>query len=339
MPDKYGNMEYSAKEIATYLNGDIEGDPDVKVTGFARIEAGKKGTLCFFANPKYEHYLYGNKADIMIINRDYELKEPLGMTVIRVDNAYSAIASLLEYVSSKKKKYRRHRGWFVRRFFSTKIGKRVSLGDFSYIGRRSAIGDCTIVYPQAYIGDDVTIGRHCVIYSGVRIYPGTVIGDNCIIHANAVIGSDGFGYSHEEDGTYKKIEHTGNVIIEDDVEIGANSTVDRSTLGSTIIHKGVKIDNLCQVAHNVEVGENTVMCAMSAIAGSSKVGARCVLGGQSGISGHITIADGTKVGGQAGVITTVRKEDQALLGTPAIDFNQYYRAYALFRKSAEKQKK
>lgn len=332
-------MEFTAREIAAHLNGDLEGNPDVKVTGFARIESGKKGTLCFYANPKYEQYLYGCKADIMIINRDYVLKEPLGMTLIRVDDAYTAIASLLEYVTAKKRRHRRHRGWFVRRFFSTRIGKKVSIGDFAYIGRRAVIGDYCIIYPQVYIGEDVTIGNNCTIYSGARIYPGTVIGNNCIIHANVVIGSDGFGYSPQPDGSHIKIQHTGNVIIEDDVEIGANSTVDRSTLGSTIIHKGVKIDNLCQVAHNVEVGANTVMCAMSAIAGSSKVGERCILGGQSGVSGHITVASDTKVGGQAGVITNVRKEGMALMGSPAIEYGQYYRAYALFRKSVEKQKK
>lgn len=332
-------MEFSAKEIAEFLKGDLEGNPDAKITGFARIEAGKPGTLSFFANMKYEHFLYTSGAEVMIINRSYELKQPLPMTVIRVDDAYTAIASLLEYVAAKKKKYRRHRGWFVRRFWSTKIGKKVSIGDFAYIGRRTVVGDYTKIYPQVFIGEDVTIGRCCTIYSGVRIYPGTVIGDNCILHANVVVGSDGFGYSVQPDGSHKKIEHTGNVIIEDDVEIGANSTVDRSTLGSTIIHKGVKIDNLCQVAHNVEVGADTVMCAMSAIAGSSKVGERCILGGQSGVSGHISIANGTKIGGQAGVITAVKKEGVALLGTPAIEYGQYYRAYALFRKSAEKQKK
>lgn len=332
-------MEFSAKEIAEFLNGDLEGNPDAKISGFARIEAGKPGTLSFFANMKYEHYLYTSGADVMIINRSYEPKQALPMTVIRVDDAYAAIASLLEYVASKKKKYRRHRGWFVRRFWSTRIGRKVSIGDFAYIGRRTTIGDYTRIFPQVFIGEDVKIGRYCTIYSGARIYPGTVIGDNCIIHANVVIGSDGFGYAVDGDGKHRKIEHTGNVVIEDDVEIGANSTVDRSTLGSTVIRRGVKIDNLCQVAHNVEVGQDTVMCAMSAIAGSSKVGARCILGGQSGISGHISIADGTKIGGQAGVITSVKKEGTALQGTPAIEYGQYYRAYALFRKSAEKQKK
>lgn len=332
-------MEFTAREIAEHLGGVLEGNPDVKVTGFARIESGKEGTLSFYANPKYEHFLYTNGSSIVIINKDYELKQPLPMTIIRVDNAYEAIASLLEYVSAKKRKYRRHRGWFVRRFFSTSIGKKVSIGDFSYVGRRTSVGDYCIIYPQVYIGDDVKIGKHCIIYSGVRIYPGTVIGDNCIIHANAVIGSDGFGYTQNAEGKYIKIEHTGNVIIEDDVEIGACSTVDRSTLGSTVIHRGVKIDNLCQVAHNVEVGSDTVMCAMSAIAGSSKVGERCVLGGQSGISGHISVANGTKVAGQAGVITGVKKEGLSLMGSPAIDYNLYYRAYVLFKKNAEKQKK
>lgn len=330
-------MDFTAREIAEYLKGDIEGNADVKVGGFARIESGKKGTLSFFANPKYEKYLYESGADLMIINRDYELKRPLPMTVIRVDNAYEAIASLLDYVSAKKRRYRRHRGWFVRRFFSTKIGKKVSLGDFSYIGRRSSVGDYTVIYPQVYIADDVKIGKYCIIYPGVRIYKGTVIGDNCIIHANAVLGCDGFGYTQHEDGSHKKIEHLGNLVIEDNVEIGANSTVDRSTLGSTIIHKGVKIDNLCQVAHNVEIGANTVMAAQTGIAGSTKIGRHCVMGGQVGISGHITIADNTSFGAQSGVLGSVKQEGQAFLGTPAIPYRDYLKCYAVFKKNGKQQ--
>ena len=329
-------MEFKAKEIAEILKGTVDGNPDVKVSTFARIESGKPGAICFFANPKYEHYVYECKADVIIVNNTFEPQKPVSATLIRVENAYASIASLLDYVTAKKRSYKRHRGWNVRRFFSTKIGRKVYLGDNSYIGRRSIVGDYTKIYEQVYIGDDVKIGSKCIIYPGVKIYPGMVIGDNVIIHANAVIGTDGFGFAPVEDGTYKKIEHTGNVIIGNDVEIGANTTIDRSQMGSTIIHDGVKIDNLCQIAHNVEVGANTVMAAQTGIAGSSKLGKHCIIGGQVGIAGHISLADNTALGAQAGVLGSVKKEGEKLMGTPAVPMQEYLRAYALFRRSGKK---
>ena len=328
-------MEFKAKEIAEILNGTVDGNPEATVTTFARIESGKPGSICFFANPKYEHYVYECKADIIIVNNTFEPKEPVSATMIRVEDSYAAVAALLDYVTAKKKSYRRYRGWRSRIRWSAKLGKRVYVGDFAYIGRNAVIGDCTKIYENVFIGDDVKIGSHCVIYPGACIYPGMVIGNNVIIHANAVIGSDGFGYAPLEDGTWKKIEHTGNVIIEDDVEIGACAGVDKSQMGSTIIRKGCKIDNHCQIAHNVEVGKNTVMAAMCGVAGSTKLGEHCILGGQVGIAGHLTIADNTSFGAQTGMISTVKKPGQQYFGTPGIPYMEFMRSYATFKKAGK----
>lgn len=328
-------MEFKARELAEILDGTVDGNPDAKVTGFARIESGRPGSICFFANPKYEHYVYKCKADIIIVNKTFEPQKPVTATMIRVDDAYSAIAALLDYVTAKKRSYRRYRGCRSRYFFSTKFGKKVYVGDFAYVGRNVRVGDYTKIYEHVYIGEGTVIGSHCIIYPGVKIYPGTVIGDNVIMHANVVVGSDGFGFAPLDDGTYKKIEHTGNVIIEDDVEIGANTTVDKSQMGSTIIRRGVKIDNLCQIAHNVEVGENTVMAAMSAIAGSTKVGKHCVIGGQTGIAGHLTIADNTSFSAQSGMLSNVKETGQVFMGSPAIPLRNYLRSYAVFKQQGK----
>lgn len=329
-------MEFKAKEIAEILNGTVEGNPEAVVTTFARIESGKPGSICFFANPKYEHYVYGCKASVIIVNRSFEPKEAVEATMIRVDDAYSAVAALLDYVTAKKRSYRRYRGCRSRVRWSAKVGKKVYVGDFAYIGRKAQIGDCTKIYEGAYIGDGVKIGSYCIIYPGVKIYPGMVIGDRVIIHANAVIGSDGFGFAPLEDGTWKKIEHTGNVIIEDDVEIGANTCVDKSQMGSTIIRKGSKLDNLCQVAHNVEIGPDTVIAAMAGIAGSTKIGRHCIIGGQVGIAGHLTVADNTSFGAQTGLISNVRQPGQSFFGTPAIPYMDYMRSYSAFKKAGKK---
>ena len=328
-------MEFKAKEIAEILGGTVEGNPEAVVTTFARIESGKPGSICFFANPKYEQYVYKCKADIIIVNRSFEPKEPVQSTLIRVDDAYSAVASLLDYVTAKKRSYRRHRGRFSKVRFSAKLGKKVYVGDFAYIGKRAQIGDCTKIHEQVFIGDDVKIGSFCVIYPGAKIYPGMVIGDRVIIHANAVIGADGFGFAPLEDGTWKKIEHTGNVIIEDDVEIGANACIDKSQMGSTIIRQGSKIDDLCMIAHNVEVGKNTVMAAMTGIAGSTRVGEHCIFGGQVGVAGHITIADNTTIAAQTGVLGSVKTSGQVLMGTPAIPYRDYLKCYAVFKKAGK----
>lgn len=329
-------MEFKAKEIAEILNGTIDGNPEVTVTTFARIENGKPGAICFFANPKYEHYVYECKADIIIVNKTFEPKEPVSATLVRVEDSYAAVAALLDYVVARKRTYRRYRGLRSRVRWSARIGRKVYVGDFAYVGRKTVIGDYTKIYENVYIGDGVKIGKYCVLYPGVCIYPGTEIGDNVIIHANAVIGSDGFGYAPLEDGTWKKIEHTGNVIIEDDVEIGANAGVDRSQMGSTIIRKGCKIDNHCQIAHNVEVGKNTVMAAMCGIAGSTKIGEHCILGGQVGIAGHLTVADNTSFGAQTGLISNIDKPGQSYFGTPALPYMDYMRSYAMFKKAGKR---
>ena len=328
-------MEFKAKEIADILAGTVDGNPEATVSTFARIESGKPGAISFFANPKYEKYVYTSKSDIIIVNKTFEPKEPVAATMVRVDDAYSAVASLLDYVAAKKRSYKRYRGCRSKVRWSAKLGKKVYVGDFAYIGKNAKVGDFTKIYENVYIGDDVTIGSYCTIYPGARIYPGMVIGDRVIIHANAVIGADGFGFAPLEDGTWKKIEHTGNVIIEDDVEIGANACVDKSQMGSTIIRKGCKIDDLCMIAHNVEVGPNTVMAAMTGIAGSTKVGEHCIFGGQCGIAGHITIADNTSLGAQTGVLGSIKTPGQDFLGTPAIPYKEYLRSYAVFKKAGK----
>lgn len=329
-------MEFKAREIADILGGTVDGNPDASVTTFARIEQGKPGAICFFANPKYEQYVYECKADIIIVNKTFEPKHPVSATMVRVDDAYAAVASLLDYVTARKRSYKRYRGCRSRVRWSSRIGRKVYIGDFTYVGRRAVVGDYTKIYENVYIGDDVKIGSHCIIYPGVKIYPGMVIGNNVILHANTVIGSDGFGFAPLEDGTWKKIEHTGNVIIEDDVELGANVCVDKSQMGSTVIRKGTKIDNLCQIAHNVEIGRNTVMASMTGIAGSTKIGEHCIIAGQVGIAGHITIADNTTLGAQTGVMSSVKESGQTLMGSPAIPYRDYLRSYAEFKKAGRK---
>lgn len=328
-------MEFKAKEIAEILNGTVDGNPEVSVSTFARIETGKPGAISFFANPKYEQYVYTSKSDIIIVNKSFEPKENVSATMIRVDDAYAAVAALLDYVTAKKRSYRRYRGCRSSIRWSAKLGKKVYVGDFAYVGKRAQIGDYTKIYEHVYVGDDVKIGSHCIIYPGVRIYAGCVIGDNVIIHANAVIGSDGFGFAPLEDGTWKKIEHTGNVVIGNDVEIGANTCVDKSQMGSTVIQDGVKLDNLCQIAHNVEVGKNTVMAAQTGIAGSTKMGEHCIVAGQVGIAGHINIADNTTIGAQSGVLGAIKESGKTWMGSPAIPYREYLRAYAVFRKAGK----
>lgn len=328
-------MEFKAKEIAEILGGTVDGNPDATVTTFARIESGKPGAICFYANPKYEHYVYECKADIIIVNKTFEPQKPVSATMVRVDDSYAAVAALLEYVTAKKRSYRRYRGLRSRVRWSSKIGKKVYIGDFAYVGKKAEIGDYTKIYEHVYVGDGVKIGSNCIIYPGVRIYPGMVIGNNVIIQANAVIGCDGFGFAPLQDGTWKKIEHTGNVVLEDNVEIGANACLDKSQMGSTIIRSGCKIDNFCQIAHNVEVGKNTVMAAQCGVAGSTKIGEHCIFGGQVGVAGHITIADNTSIGAQAGVLGAIKESGKVYLGTPAIPYKEYLRSYAVFKKAGK----
>lgn len=313
-------MEITAKTLAEVLGGEVVGNPEEKVSSPARIEQGKKGDICFFANPKYERYIYDTKASVLLVNKSFVPKKEIPATLIKVDDAYESVARLLEYFSSlKKTKPRGNRLWARFNCFST------------VVACSARIGRGTHIYPNVYIGPKVRIGKNCLIYPGVRICHDCVVGDNCILQANVVVGGDGFGFAPEADGSYRKIPQTGNVIIEDNVEIGALTSIDRATMGSTIIRKGVKIDDLCMVAHNVEIGENTVMAAQSGIAGSTKIGKGCVIGGKVGIQGHLTIADGTKIAGGSGVMGSIKKEGTSIMGSPAFDYHQFMRAYAMFK--------
>ncbi len=329
-------MELTAKQLALILRGTVDGDENAKVTKFAKIEHGKPGALCFFANPKYEQYVYTSGASVLLVNKDFEPSRPVPCTMVRVENAYKAVADLLKYVSKMKRRGGRHRSLRARWFLTTRFGKRVYVGAFSYVGHHTVVGDDTIIYEHVYIGDDCKIGKNCIFYPGVRIYPGMEIGNNVILHANAVIGADGFGNVPLPDGSWEKIEHLGKVIIEDNVEIGACTTVDRAEMEATIIHKGVKIDNLCQIAHNVEIGENTAMAAMVGIAGSAKIGKNCLIAGQVGIAGHLTVPDRTTLAAKTGVIGSLKGgPGQTFLGTPALPSRLYMRCYALFKKAGE----
>jgi UDP-3-O-[3-hydroxymyristoyl] glucosamine N-acyltransferase len=328
-------MEFTAKQLAQILGGTVEGDPEALVTRFAKIEHGRPGSLSFYANPKYEEYVYTSKASVLLVNADFVPRQKVAPTMVRVQDAYTAVAELLKHVSESKRKYRRHRA------FSTvltcgispkaRLGRKVWVGDYVRIGARTRIGDCGIIHSNVTVGEDVVIGHHVIIYPGVVIYPKTVIGDNCILHAGCIIGSDGFGNAPQPDGTWEKIEHLGGVIIGNDVEIGSNTTVDRAEMENTIIGNGVRIDNLCQIAHNVVVGDNTVMAAQTGIAGSTEIGKNCILAGQVGVVGHLKIADNTVIGAQAGVTRSVRKSGTVILGSPAFDHDQFLRSYARFK--------
>ncbi len=334
-------MEVTAERIAQHFNGEIIGDPTVKVSMVAKIESGKPNNVCILHNEKYQKYLIESNAGIVIVSRHLVPNQKVKPTLIVVEDAHPAFASLLELLNTIKKSKKKGRSLLSYRAFSSKIGKDVYIGIFSYIGSKSIVGRGSQIYPQCYIGSNVTIGENCILYPGVRIYDGCKIGNNCIVHANAVIGSDGFGFAPDVAGVYKKIPQTGNVIIEDDVEIGANTVIDRAAMESTIIRRGVKLDNLIQIAHNVEIGENTVMAAQCGVAGSSKIGKNCMFGGQVGIAGHITVADGTKSGAQAGIQGSISAElgAKGLLGTPAIDASTYMRAYVKFKHLADPPKR
>ena len=321
-------MKITAKLLSDLLGGTIEGDPDVEVSEPARIEDGKTGSVSFIANPKYEHFAYTTNSSVIIINKDLRLKKQINPTVIRVEDAYSAFTQLLEkYEQFFHEKEGREEFSFVDA--TSHIGKGVYIGSFAYIGKEAHIGDQTKVYPQVYIGNNVKIGQNTIIYPGVKIYRGCVIGDNCIIHAGTVIGSDGFGFAPQQDGSFKKIPQTGNVVVADNVEIGANTVIDRATVGSTHIKKGVKIDNLVQVAHNVEIGENTAIAAQAGVSGSTKLGRNIMVGGQAGFVGHISIADGVKINAQSGVSKSIKEKGKAVTGSPAFDYREALKSQAI----------
>ena len=322
-------MEFTAKQIAEFVQGRVEGNENTAVHTFAKIEEGIPGAISFLSNPKYTHYLYDTKSDIVLINEDLVLEKPVTPTLIRVNNAYEAVAKLLQlYESIKPKKSGIDPLAYISK--SAKIGKECYIGAFAYIGENTEIGDGCAIYPHAYIGDGVKMGENCTINPNTTIYQGCKLGNNIIIHAGSVIGADGFGFAPNAEG-YDKIPQIGIVIIEDNVEIGANTCIDRSTMGATILHKGVKLDNLVQIAHNNEIGENTVMSAQVGIAGSTKVGSWCMFGGQVGIAGHITIGDKVFLGAQSGVPSSL-KSNQSLIGTPPMEPTPYFKSQAIFRR-------
>lgn len=323
-------MEFNAATIAGFLKGEIVGDPEIIVNTIARIEEGHPGALSFLDNPKYEHYLYTTKSSIVLVNRSLVPTAKVEATIIRVENAYESFASLLQLVDqARPRKKGIHPAAVIEP--TAIVGKDVYIGPYVYVGENCFIGDECSLYPNVYLGDNTRLGRKCTLNPGVKIYHDCVLGDNCVIHAGTVIGSDGFGFAPQSDSEFVKIPQIGNVIIEDNVEIGANVAIDRATMGSTIIRKGVKLDNLIQIGHNVEIGENTVMAGQTGIAGSAKVGKNCMIGGQVGIVGHLRIADGTKIGAQSGLPGDVKKENTTLLGTPAIDYRDYLRSSVVFR--------
>ena len=330
-------MEFKAQQIAQLLEGSVDGNPEAIVRNVSKIEEGKPETLTFFANQKYEKYVYTTDASVVIVNHDFVPQHPVKATLIRVPDAYQALAKLLEfYEQMQPQKTGIEQPSFIHA--SASVGEFAYIGAFSYIGENVRMGTNVKVYPQAYIGDQVVVGDNTIIYPGVKIYKNCKIGANCVIHAGAVIGGDGFGFAPDANHVYKKVSQIGTGVIEDDVEIGANTTIDRATMGSTIIRKGAKLDNLIQIAHNVEVGENTVIASQTGIAGSTKIGRNCMFGGQVGITGHITIADGTRFAAQTGVGGSIKKENGVYMGAPSMELSDYQRSYVVFRKLPELKK-
>jgi UDP-3-O-[3-hydroxymyristoyl] glucosamine N-acyltransferase len=323
-------MDFKVTEIAKFLNGEIIGNENISVSNVSKIEEGKPGTLAFLANMKYENFIYTTSASVVLVNKNFVPKEKINATLIKVDDAYQAFASLLDLYTQAMAAVKTgiEQPSFIDE--SATVGQNIYLGAFAYIGKNAKVGNNCKIYPQVYIGDNVTIGNDCIIYAGVKIYSDSLIGNRCILHSGVVIGSDGFGFAPLEDGTYKKIAQIGNAILEDNVEIGANTTIDCGTMGSTIIRKGAKIDNLVQIAHNCEIGESTVMAAQTGLAGTSKVGKNCKFGGQVGLAGHLTIGDNVFIGAQSGVAKSV-DSNQVLLGSPAIDIKDAIRAITVYK--------
>lgn len=327
-------MEFSAQQIADFLNGEVVGNKNIKVNNFSKIEEGKHGTLTFLANPKYTHYIYETKADIVLVNRSFKPEHNVEATMIKVDDAYQAISQLFTLIEKFKPQ---KVGISAKSDIaaSTTLGDDVFVGAFVTIGENCTIGNNVKIYPNTQIGDNVSIGEGSIIYANVSIYQHCVLGKNNIIHSGAVIGADGFGFAPDEQGHYSKIPQIGNVVLGDDVEIGANSTIDRATMGSTIVADGTKIDNLVQIAHNVEVGTHTAIAAQTGIAGSTKVGKRCVFGGQVGITGHATIADGTILGAQTGVSGSIKEPNKVWIGSPMLPVDTFRRSSVIIRKLPE----
>ncbi len=324
-------MEFTAQQISELINGTIEGDKDQVIRDVSKIEEGRPETLTFLANPKYEQHIYSTEASVVIVNNSFRPEQPVNATLIRVEDAYQALAKLLQlYESSLPRKTGIEQPSFIDQ--TAEVGDFVYIGAFAYISEKAKIGNNAQIWPGAFVGEGVEIGTDTIIFSGAKIYKHCKIGSNCIIHAGAVVGSDGFGFAPGPDGEYQKIPQVGNVVIEDFVEIGANTTIDRATMGSTIVRKGAKLDNLVQIAHNVEIGSNTVIAAQTGIAGSTKIGKSCMFGGQVGIAGHLKIANQVKLAAQSGVGKNISKDGAIQMGSPSMDAMQYNKSYVLFRK-------
>ncbi len=332
-------MQFPASQIALLCNGTVEGNPDTPVHSFGKIEEATEGQLAFFANPKYEEYLYSTGASVIIVNASYLLRQPVKATLIRVPDAYSAFATLLakyQEIMQQQLTGIQQPNYIAK---TARYGEQVFIGAFAWLGENVRIGNNTKIYPQAYIGDQVVIGNNSIIYPGVKIYQGCVIGNHVTIHAGTVIGSDGFGFAPQSDGSLKKVPQIGNVIVEDHVEIGANTSIDRATMGSTIIRSGAKLDNLIQIAHNVEVGHSTVIAAQAGISGSTKIGNGVMIGGQAGLAGHLHVADGSKINAQSGLGKNLKTPGTAVTGSPAYDYSQAIRAQAIARTLPEMEKR
>lgn len=332
-------MQFLASQIAQLVEGKVEGDASIAIASFGKIEEATEGQLTFFANPKYEEYLYSTRASIVIINEDYELKQPVNATIIRVTDAYSAFATLLSKYQEimKQQLVGVQEPSYISKTAS--YGQNVFIGAFAYLGENVKLGNNTKIFPNAYLGDNVTIGDDTIIHPGVKIYHDCKVGNQVTIHAGTVIGSDGFGYAPQSDGILKKVPQIGNVVIEDNIEIGANTTIDRATIGSTIIKSGAKLDNLIQIAHNVEVGNFTVIAAQAGISGSTKIGKGVIIGGQAGLAGHINIADNVKINGQSGVNKSVKTAGISITGTNAYEYTKAMRSMAIARNLPEMEKR
>lgn len=326
-------MEFSAQQIAELLDGEVEGNADAVVNRLAKIEEGEPGSLSFLANPQYEPHIYHTEASIVIVNKSFEAEKPIKTTLLRVDDAYQAFARLLNlYNQMRHNKSGVEQNATVSE--SATLGEDVYVGSHTYIGENVTIGNNTKIYPGCYIGENVTLGDNCLLYSGARIYADCQLGNDVTLHSGVIIGGDGFGFAPNSENSYDKVAQIGNVIIEDHVEVGANTTIDRATLGSTIIRKGVKIDNLIQIAHNVEIGENTVIAAQTGVAGSTKIGKNCMIGGQVGIVGHLTIGNNVKIAAQSGIGQSL-KDNEVVQGSPAFNVRDYKKSYVYFRKLAK----
>ena len=322
-------MKFTAEQIAGILEGEVVGNPHAEVFRLSKIEEGEEGSLTFLANPKYINHIYTTKASVTIVNETFVPESEITTTLIKVEDAYVSFSKLLEFYNQVKLN---KNGIEPQTFISegVKYGENLYLGSFSYIGQNVVLGNNVKIYPNSFIGDNVVIGDNVFIFAGAKIYSETVIGSNCTIHSGAIIGADGFGFAPNEDGEYNKIPQIGNVIIEDNVDIGANTTIDRATLGSTIIRKGVKLDNQIQIAHNVEIGKNTVIAAQTGVAGSTKIGENCMIGGQVGIAGHLTIGNNVRLQAQSGVARSI-KDDEILQGTPSLSYTDFNKSYVHFK--------